>query len=113
LCERTGDLLCLLDLALGIGCRVEPAPDEGGRDQRACYPLHIGAERKVSQEHTDDEKSYRSEFRYGSFSRNLRLPRGVDGKSVKARYADGILEVRIPWPESKSDDSEKVTVSRD
>lgn len=74
--------------------------------------LHIGAERKASEEHKD-EKSYRSEFHYGSFSRNLRLPRGVDSKSVKARYADGILEVRIPWPESKSNGSEKVAVSRD
>ena len=73
--------------------------------------LHIGA---VRSEHKDekDNGSYRSEFRYGSFSRDLRLPRGVDSKAVEAQYKDGILEVRLPWPKESATKPEKVSVSR-
>ncbi len=73
--------------------------------------LHIGATRSEREEEKKD-KSYRSEFRYGSFQRDLTLPQGVDGKSVTAQYKDGILEVRVPWPASRSASSEKVTISR-
>jgi len=73
--------------------------------------LHIGATRSERHEEKE-EKSYRSEFRYGSFSRDLTLPQGVDSSSVKAGYKDGILEVRIPWPAKKAASAEKVAISR-
>jgi HSP20 family protein len=73
--------------------------------------LHIGATRSERSEKTS-EKSHRSEFRYGSFRRDLVLPRGVDSKAVKAGYKDGILEVRIPWPAEKPPQTEKVSISR-
>jgi HSP20 family protein len=73
--------------------------------------LHIGATRSERHEETG-EKSYRSEFRYGSFSRDLALPKGVDSSSVKAEYKDGILEVRVPWPAKKAASAEKVEISR-
>ncbi len=40
-----------------------------------------------------------SEFRYGAFSRSLRMPRGFDPSSVNATYQDGVLEVSIPMAE--------------
>lgn len=55
--------------------------------------LTIKGERK--EEHKDAQ---RSEFYYGSFMRTIPLPTGVDEKSVKAEYKDGILEVRIAYP---------------
>ena len=73
--------------------------------------LHIGATRSEREEE-EKEKAYRSEFRYGSFQRDLTLPQGVDGKSVTAQYKDGILEVRVPWPASRSASPEKVAISR-
>ena len=50
------------------------------------------------EERTDEERpdGYRSEFRYGSFQRTVRLPDGATEKDVKASYKDGILEVRVP-----------------
>lgn len=62
--------------------------------------LHIAAKRS---EHVDSKEkgTYRSEFRYGELTRDLVLPDGVDMKTVKAEYKDGILEVRLPWPEEK------------
>ncbi len=73
--------------------------------------LHIEGRREESKEHKD-ERSYRSEFRYGTFSRDLALPKGVEGKQVKASYRDGILEVRIPWPVAKAEAPERVAISR-
>jgi HSP20 family protein len=59
------------------------------------HTLHLRAERR--EESKSQEKGrYRSEFRYGSFSRTIELPTGATDKDVKAQYKDGILEVRIP-----------------
>ena len=67
--------------------------------------LHISAERR--EEKKDEGKDYfRQELRYGSFSRDLPLPDGVDESDVKATYKDGILEIRIPLPK---DEVEKPT----
>ncbi len=39
---------------------------------------------------------YRSEFRYGSLARAVRLPATVDPADVTARYDKGVLEVSVP-----------------
>ena len=49
----------------------------------------------------EDSGPYRSEFRYGSLTRSVRLPRKVDAKDVTARYEKGVLEVIVPVPEAK------------
>ena len=72
--------------------------------------LHLRAERR-SETKTEDKKGYRSEFRYGSFSRSVRLPAGTGEDDVKASYHDGILEVRIPVDES-SNGARKIPISR-
>ena len=38
----------------------------------------------------------RSEFRYGSLARAVRLPARVDAEDVTARYEKGVLEISIP-----------------
>ena len=53
--------------------------------------LTIRAER-----HQEDNRPYRSEFRYGSFARVVRLPARVDAADVTARYDKGVLEVSVP-----------------
>ena len=53
--------------------------------------LTIRAERR----HQDGEP-YRSEFRYGSLARVVRLPARVDAADVTARYGKGVLEVSVP-----------------
>lgn len=35
---------------------------------------------------------------YGSFVRNLTLPKGVDSEQIKAEYHDGVLELHIHKP---------------
>ena len=72
--------------------------------------LHIQAERQEKTEHKDKD-GYRTEFRYGSFTRDILLPRGVKEEDVTASYRDGVLEVRVPVPEG-SEEPKKVTVAR-
>ena len=72
--------------------------------------LHIQAERQEKTEHKDKD-GYRSEFRYGSFMRDIVLPRGVKEEDVTASYRDGVLEVRVPVPEG-SEEPKKVPIAR-
>jgi Hsp20/alpha crystallin family protein len=45
-----------------------------------------------------DEEPQRTEFRYGSATRSVRLPAKVQAQDVTASYRKGILEVSIPIP---------------
>jgi Hsp20/alpha crystallin family len=44
------------------------------------------------------QRGYRSEFRYGSFVRQVPLPAGTSAEVVSAAYNDGVLEIRLPKP---------------
>jgi HSP20 family protein len=68
--------------------------------------LHIKAEREEKTEHKGKD-GYRSEFRYGSFSRSIALPRGAREEDITASYKDGVLEVRAPAPVSAPDATPK------
>ena len=60
--------------------------------------LTISGERKL--EHKQEKGGYRRiERAYGSFSRSLTLPEGVNPAAVAASFDRGVLEVRIPKPE--------------
>ncbi len=72
--------------------------------------LHIHAQRSEESSHKDD-RSYRSEFRYGSFDRMVHLPAGATGTDVKATYRDGVLEVRVPVDDS-APHGQKIEVTR-
>lgn len=76
-------------------------PDKDVEIDVSDQKLHLRAERR--QESKVEEKGrYRSEFRYGSFTRTVPLPAGATDKDVKATYKDGILEVRIPVDEGRA-----------
>jgi HSP20 family protein len=62
--------------------------------------LTISGERK-SEHETKNEGYYRVERAYGSFSRSLTLPQGVDPERVSASFDKGVLEVRVPKPEER------------
>ncbi len=59
------------------------------------------------------KSGYRSEFRYGEFEREIALPQGVSSSDVKATYKDGILEVRVPFPEHSVTSATSVPVTRE
>ena len=60
--------------------------------------LTVGAEREHSEEVSKD-RYYRFERRYGTFSRTVALPQGVDESKIRAEYRDGVLEIHVAKPE--------------
>jgi len=73
--------------------------------------LHIQAERQEKSEEKGKE-GYRSEFRYGAFSRTLPLPERVNPDDIKASYQDGVLEVRVPIPKETKESVSNIPVTR-
>ena len=68
----------------------------------------------VSGEHTESkeqkDKNYvRRERRYGSFSRSMALPAGVDANEIKAQTHDGVVEVTIPLPKEAKKETVRIT----
>ncbi|MEU8865720.1 Hsp20/alpha crystallin family protein [Streptomyces umbrinus] len=53
-------------------------------------------------ERTEETKDkHHTEFRYGTFTRAVRLPAGAEGDEATAEYKDGVLTVTVPVPEKK------------
>ena len=73
--------------------------------------LQIDVRHEEKNEHKD-KRGYRSEFRYGTFSRAVTLPVPVEEKDIKASYNDGVLEIRIPVPDQAETASRKIPVRR-
>jgi HSP20 family protein len=60
--------------------------------------LSVSAERERSEE-TSDERFYRYERRFGSFTRTIGLPQGVSEEQINAEYKNGVLEIHVKKPE--------------
>jgi HSP20 family protein len=60
--------------------------------------LTVTGRRERAHESSGD-RFYRFERRFGTFSRSVTLPPGIDEGSIKADYSNGVLEVRVPKPE--------------
>jgi HSP20 family protein len=92
LVEREDSLVLRADLP---GLREEDVQIEV-RD----HVLTISGERRAEFE--DSEQGYyRIERAFGSFSRSLSLPEGVDADKIEASFDNGVLEVTIPKPEER------------
>jgi HSP20 family protein len=126
-----GDLRSRLDQMLdrlarpegGWAPPIDVVRDNGNLVLRADVPGIKPAEVKVeveagvltvSGEHEESDETknadyVRRERSYGSFSRSLALPSGVDAAAIKATTRDGVVEVTIPLPSDASD--KKVTIT--
>ena len=72
--------------------------------------LTVSGERK--SEHEDSNEGFhRVERSFGSFSRSLTLPQGIDPEAVTASFDRGVLEIRIPKPEQPK--PKKIEVATD
>ena len=85
-------------------------PDKDVDISLSDHTLRLKAVRREKTE-TEDKKGFRSEFRYGSFSRSIALPVGATEEDVKATYVDGILEVRLPIDTDEAQ-AHKIPVAR-
>jgi HSP20 family protein len=70
--------------------------------------LTISGEHRESKDEKD--KHYvRRERHYGSFSRSVALPPGVDAEKIKAKAHGGVVEVTIPLPKEAKKEMVKIT----
>jgi HSP20 family protein len=90
--ETENELVYVLDLPGIPEDTISVELDEGA--------LTISAERDRTQEETQD-RFYRFERRYGTFSRTFGVPQGVTESDVSAEYKDGVLEVHVKKPEQQ------------
>ena len=63
-------------------------------------------------EHADRQGYYRLERSFGTFSRSLTLPEGVDPDQVQARFDRGVLQVTIPKPEQRRPRQVQIQLTR-
>ncbi len=59
--------------------------------------LTVKGERKADHDSTGKDYFVR-ELAYGAFQRSFAFPEGVDATQVEAKFANGMLEVRVPTP---------------
>ena len=59
--------------------------------------LTVKGERKADHD-TAGKDYFVREVAYGTFQRSFTLPEGVDAAQVEAKYANGMLEVKVPAP---------------
>lgn len=72
--------------------------------------LSIHGERR--EEQTRESRGYEyTERSYGSFTRSIELPRGVDASKIEAEYDDGVLQLHIPKTEQAMT-SRKIPIGR-
>jgi HSP20 family protein len=71
--------------------------------------LTISGERKEEREEKGSGYLLR-ERRYGSFRRSMTLPEGTDEGKVKARFEDGVLEVRVEGGGKELPESRRVEI---
>ena len=60
--------------------------------------LTVSAERERTGE-VQEERFYRFERRFGTFTRTVGLPQGITEDAIAATYKDGVLEVHVAKPE--------------
>ncbi|WP_239132222.1 Hsp20/alpha crystallin family protein [Paractinoplanes durhamensis] len=49
-----------------------------------------------AERHEEEASRHRSDFRYGSVQRSVRLPANADEPRITASYRKGILEITVP-----------------
>jgi HSP20 family protein len=60
--------------------------------------LTVTAEREREQQ-VEDDRFFRFERRFGTFTRTVGLPQGIDEDQIRAEFRDGVLEIHVPKPE--------------
>lgn len=70
--------------------------------------VSISAEKKRTVENRDGERVLRSERHFGKVSRSFQLGQDIDESRAEARFADGVLELKLPKKVSAA--SRKLTI---
>ncbi len=98
--RRGGDFVPAIDMfeegnELVIKAELAGIMREDLKVELSGHMLTLSGEKR-GEEKVERKDYYRVEQSYGSFSRTLELPEGVNLDDVKAHFKDGLLEIRIP-----------------
>ena len=73
--------------------------------------LHIDAERR-EEEKTEERDYVRREIHYGSFHRELPVPKGTLEADIQASYKVGMFDVRAPMTKGEVEATKKIPVTK-
>ncbi|MFG1644617.1 Hsp20/alpha crystallin family protein [Amycolatopsis sp. NPDC049252] len=104
--------------------RIEEAAFEGKYVLRAELPgfdpekdVHVSAEHGLltlsATREAHAEHKGRSEFRYGTFTRTVSLPKGAETAKIAAVYHNGILEVTVPVAKTEPAGHVEIPITKD
>jgi HSP20 family protein len=71
--------------------------------------LTVSGEHKEDRSDPDGGRYVRRERRFGTFSRSIELPSGVDAQTIKAQTRDGVVEVTVPLPTGSATQKVEIT----
>jgi HSP20 family protein len=100
--DKNGDLMVKAELPGLKKEDIQVSMDSGD--------LVITGERKAESE-VKEENYYRMERTYGSFIRRLPMPETAQADKIQAKYADGVLEVKIPRAAQAKPEPRNIKVS--
>ena len=84
------------DSAYGVKAEIPGVRKEDIRVAIEGNQVFIEAELKKEKEEKKGEKVVRSERYYGKQSRSFSLGQDIDAGTAEAKYADGVLELKLP-----------------
>jgi HSP20 family protein len=71
--------------------------------------ITISGEKK-KEEKIEKKNYYRMERSYGSFTRSIPPPSEIEKDKIKAKFKDGILEIRAPKTEEAKQQAKKISI---
>lgn len=75
--------------------------------------LTIRGEKKTSREESDKDKNWHVVERgYGSFTRSIALPFDPDTDKVEAKFANGVLNIKLPKPPEAASKQQKIEIKK-
>src|SRR6476619_2321339 len=89
-----------------------PGMDESNIDVKfSDGTLTIKGEKREEKEEKKKDY-YLSERRYGSFQRSFPVPESVDTDKIEAKFANGVLTVRLPKSAEAQKDEKKIAIKK-
>lgn len=73
--------------------------------------LTIKGEKKEEKEERKKDY-YLSERRYGSFQRSFPVPESVDANKIEAKFANGVLTIRLPKSAEAQKNEKKIAIKK-
>lgn len=115
--DKGGEFVPRIDVhetkeAIVVDVELAGVPKENINVEHHDDILTVSGENKFEKKEDDpDKKWHRVERRYGSFRRQLQLPKGVQHDKITAASNNGILTITVPKPPEEAPATRKIKVN--